>query len=85
EITAADRVILAKAWLSEEGDENWDPSCDIDGNGDITGTDRAMLGQNWLKEVGDDDLVYPRPRAADAAFGSGLFDDDFLDDDLDIF
>ena len=85
EITAADRVILAKAWLSEEGDENWDPSCDIDGNGDITGTDRAMLVQNWLKEVGDDDLVYPRPRAADAAFGSGLFDDDFLDDDLDIF
>lgn len=59
-ISGLDRVLMGRAWLTEEGDENWNPACDIDGDGEITGLDRAYLTRNWLKDTVDDDLVYPQ-------------------------
>ena len=86
DISNVDYVMMAHAWLTEEGDSDWDPRCDINGDGNISGADRVLLAVNWLKEVGDDDLVYPPVQIAlDAAFESGSFDDDFLKFDLDIF
>ena len=86
DISSGDRALLAAAWLSEEGDDNWDPRCDIDGDGDVSGADRALLAINWLKEAGDDDLVYPPMLIAqNAAFESSSFNDVFLKSDLDIF
>ena len=89
DISAGDRALMAAAWLSEEGDDNWDPRCDINGDGVVSGPDRTLMSLNWLKGVGDDDLVYP-PALADRIFAEEPFesmqeDGDFWNADLDIF
>ena len=71
DIAGGDRTIVANAWLSEDGDEDYQYYADIDGNGEVSNTDRSFIGQNWNKETGDDDLTYPRPvRAADTVFAA---------------
>ncbi|MBR5414413.1 MAG: hypothetical protein IK105_00570 [Thermoguttaceae bacterium] len=68
DISGGDRTLLARAWLSEEGEDKYRYYCDIDADGDIGGADRAYLANNWLHEAGDNDLKYPRALAADAFF-----------------
>ena len=73
DISNGDRTYLAKAWLSEEGDDAYQYACDINADGDISNGDRTYLSSNWLAESGDDDLTYPQAAAAklaDAAFAS---------------
>ncbi len=73
DISGGDRTYLAKAWLSEEGDDAYQYACDINADGDISNGDRTYLSSNWLAESGDDDLTYPQAAAAklaDAAFAS---------------
>ncbi len=67
-IAGADRRLMASAWLSEEGDEDYQYYADINGDGDVSNSDRSFLTFNWLKDVGEDELSYPRPLAADAVF-----------------
>ncbi|MBO7707736.1 MAG: hypothetical protein J6S42_03555, partial [Thermoguttaceae bacterium] len=63
------RTIVANAWLSEEGDDDYQYYADIKGDGEVTNPDRPFIGQNWNKEAGDADLHYPRAlHAADAVF-----------------
>ena len=61
------RVIIASSWLSVEGEDDYVPAADINGDGDVSGVDRQFLSSNWCKETGEDDLVYPRQLAADLA------------------
>ncbi len=68
DISGADRTVLAGVWLAEEGDENFLAAADINGDGEITGADRSFLSGNWLNEAGEDEMFFPRPKAADAAF-----------------
>ena len=83
DISGLDRSILARSWLTEEGEEDYTPVADIDGNGDISGTDRAFLVANWLGEVRDGDLLYPSERAADIVFA--VYESGDLDIDPSIF
>ena len=48
-----DYALLAEAWMSEPGDDNWDAACDISEPNDdiIDGRDLGALGGNWLKSV----------------------------------
>ncbi|MBQ3388987.1 MAG: hypothetical protein IJG60_07230 [Thermoguttaceae bacterium] len=80
DISGGDRTLLAQAWLSEEGEENYQYYADINGDGDIGGADRAYLANNWLLNVEDDadDLQYPPARSADAVFA------EFASADLDV-
>ena len=48
--------------------ENFLAAADINGDGEITGADRSFLSGNWLSEAGEDEMFFPRPKAADAAF-----------------
>ena len=68
DISGGDRTLLAGAWLSEDGDDEYRYHCDINGDGDIGGADRVYLTNNWLCEAGDDDLSYPSSRCADILF-----------------
>ncbi|MBR5415975.1 MAG: hypothetical protein IK105_08580 [Thermoguttaceae bacterium] len=69
DISNGDRTIVANAWLSEEGDDDYRYYADINGDGEVTNPDRPFIGQNWNKEAGDADLLYPRAlHAADAVF-----------------
>ncbi len=68
DISGADRTVLAGVWLAEEGDENFLAAADINGDGENTGADRSFLSGNWLNEAGEDEMFFPRPKAADAAF-----------------
>ncbi|MBQ3387726.1 MAG: hypothetical protein IJG60_00765, partial [Thermoguttaceae bacterium] len=74
------RTLLAQAWLSEEGEEEYRYYADVNGDGDIGGADRAYLANNWLLNVYDDadDLQYPPARRADAFFA------EFASADLDV-
>ncbi len=47
-----DFAAMASAWLSQSGDSNWDPVCDISGIGDgiVNELDFAVLAQHWLDE-----------------------------------
>ena len=84
DIGGFDRSLMASAWGTEEGDENYRYYADINGDGDLTGFDRNLLSSNWGLESDDEDLLYPRPRAAAdtvfAVYGSGD-----LDADLSVF
>ena len=62
DISSSDRVLLASAWLTEEGDDGFLYAADINADGDVSNSDRALLSNNWLGEIGDDDLVYPNPK-----------------------
>ncbi len=44
-----DFAILAKAWRSEPGDDNWKDSCDLAISAKIDEGDLAILCNNWLK------------------------------------
>ena len=48
-----DYAIFALAWLSSEGDANWNPACDLAGSGDgvIDILDLAVFLENWLGSV----------------------------------
>lgn len=84
DISGADRNLLAKSWLAEEGGADYRYYADINGDGDISLADRNILSVNWLAEADDDDLLYPRPRAAsDAVFADYAAGD--LDADLALF
>ncbi|MBO7725389.1 MAG: hypothetical protein J6S40_02880 [Thermoguttaceae bacterium] len=83
DISGGDRTLLANSWLSEGGEEEYRHCCDINGDGDIGGVDRAYLAYNWLNEVGVDDMIYPRPLAADVVFNEFATAD--LGVDLDVF
>ena len=83
DIGGIDRVIMAQSWFAEEDDEDYIPAADIDGNGDVGGIDRAFLANNWFNEVGIDDMIYPRPLAADVVFNEFASAD--LGVDLDVF
>ena len=79
DISGADRVLMAAAWLSGEGDEEFRYFCDINGDGDISNGDRVYLANNWLCVVEEDaeDLLFPPASRADAVFaefGSGDFE-----------
>ena len=80
DITSADRLLLSKSWLAEEGDDRYEYYCDLDGDSDISNSDRFVLSANWLKESDDPKLLYPRPLAAAdtvfAEFASADFDID---------
>jgi len=45
-----DFALLAEAWMSEPGDDNWDAACDISEPNDdiIDGRDLGVLRDNWL-------------------------------------
>jgi hypothetical protein len=45
-----DFAVLASAWLSRQGDDNWTPACDISQPGDnvINEMDLAVFADNWL-------------------------------------
>jgi len=51
EVNITDAVILALAWLSEDGGIGWNPDCDIStiSDGSIDGLDFAVMGQHWLE------------------------------------
>ena len=53
---AGDYEAIAKAWMSADGGDNWDPRCDLDGDGFVGPGDFALFNINWLK---DSDFVYP--------------------------
>lgn len=46
-----DFAVLASAWLSSQGDDNWNPACDISQPSDnvINELDLAVFADNWLK------------------------------------
>ena len=67
DIANADRAFLVAAWLTEEGDEDYNPAADLNTDGDISGADLSFLASNWLKESTDDDLTYPKPLTAPLA------------------
>ena len=52
-VNFADFAVLASAWRSRPGDENWNPLCDIyDPNDDIIDErDLAVLADNYLTEI----------------------------------
>ena len=85
DISGGDRTLLAQAWLSEEGEEEYRYYADVNGDGDIGGADRAYLANNWLLNVYDDadDLQYPPARRADAFFAD--FASAEIGVDLDVF
>ncbi len=51
EVDISDAVILAVAWLSEDGGIGWNPACDISipADGIINGPDFAVIGLHWLE------------------------------------
>ena len=84
DITSADRLLLSKSWLAEEGDDRYEYYCDLDGDSDISNSDRFVLSANWLKESDDPKLLYPRPlAAADTVFAEFASAD--IEIDLDEF
>ena len=83
DISGGDRQLLSTAWLSGEGDDEYQYYCDINADGDISNGDRAFLSNNWLGSAGDDDLVYPKAARADAVFAAYEAGD--LDVDFDVF
>ena|GEM_PF-1812885 len=48
-IGTADMLILKAAWLSNEGDPNWDSRADFNGDASIGTTDMLIMQGNWLK------------------------------------
>lgn len=64
DIAGVDRSLVAKAWLSEVGDEEYTPCSDIDADGDVSGLDRSYLAVNWLCETDEENLRYPSPLGA---------------------
>ena len=82
DISGVDRVLLASAWLAEEGDDAFFAAADIDGSGEVSGPDYVFMATNWLTEAGDEGLVYPGA-LADAALAEYLSAD--LGVDLDVF
>ena len=84
DISQLDYQLLRNAYLSEEGDDNWNPAADIDGDGVVGPADYSYLRANWLKDDTDSDLAYPAALAdLDAAFES--LDADDLGVDFDVF
>jgi len=51
DIILEDFAEMAAAWLSEQGDENWNPVCDISNNPDniIDMSDLVILSSSWLE------------------------------------
>jgi len=47
----ADYAVFASSWLSETGQLNWDPNCDISepNDGVIDERDFAALADNWFE------------------------------------
>jgi|GEM_PF-5054471 len=67
-VALPDYGIFANAWLSQVGDENWDPRCDVapnNGNGIVDTQDLLVLSDQWLLEgaeytpdlIGDDNFI----------------------------
>jgi hypothetical protein len=52
-VGTGDMLILQSAWLSNEGDENWDERADFNGDGSIGTGDMLIMKNNWLV-TGDD-------------------------------
>ncbi len=52
-INGNDLLALSSAWLSEPGQANWNPSCDVSDPADdrINNTDLAFLSQVWHQDV----------------------------------
>ena len=83
DISPADRVLLSRLWLSEEGDSRFQHYGDVDGDGEISNADRAYVGRNWLRDSDDDRNTYPLGHAADIVFAT--YESGDLEVDLDIF
>lgn len=50
-IDSRDKDLMQAAWLSEPGDPNWNPDCDLDGDGKVYVDDLNILGQNLGKSA----------------------------------
>ena len=48
-VGTADMLILKAAWLSTQGDPNWDLRADFNGDASIGTTDMLIMQGNWLK------------------------------------
>ena len=49
-VDITDAVILALAWLSEDGGIGWNPACNLyDADSIIDASDFAVMGQHWLE------------------------------------
>ncbi len=47
-VGTGDMLILKSAWLSNQGDENWDERADFNGDGSIGTGDMIIMKNNWL-------------------------------------
>ena len=47
-VAIGDMLILHAAWLSNEGDANWDERADFNGDGSIAIGDMLIMQSNWL-------------------------------------
>jgi hypothetical protein len=47
-VGTGDMLILKSAWLSSQGDENWDVRADFNGDGSIGTGDMLIMKNNWL-------------------------------------
>ena len=50
-VNLIDFAVLAKAWQSIPTDENWDLSCDLDGDEHIGVGDLSILSEQWLSGI----------------------------------
>ena len=59
-VDADDLRVLAFAWLSSSGDDNWNPLCDISDPNDevIDALDFVVLAQHWLDYYIPPDMVF---------------------------
>ncbi|MHC4500604.1 MAG: hypothetical protein ACYS21_16015 [Planctomycetota bacterium] len=50
EVDIGDVVILALAWLSEDGQARWNPACNLyEADSIIDASDFSILGAHWLE------------------------------------
>jgi len=64
-VDSVDADLIRAAYHSKPGDPNWNPDCDLDGNGEVDLTDLTICGQNFGKTA----PVYTTPSKAEVSSG----------------
>ncbi len=72
-VNLKDFAMLAKAWRSTTGGDNWDADCDISAPSDgvIDEKDLYILSENWLEEF-DSELVMPGATPQEVYSAAGI-------------